>query len=181
MAPRWLRELTQVQVDDFHRSVETLLRYLGDRRPKLWGALSALHISPSQASEHASLSATSIIELMDMPNAPPSALIPDQLVRFAQVVDTALFKSYLAIRPSLLGPLCRISNWCEVLEVEQVLRSRQVGDPRDRVKLLTRISNRNFPSSSFCIMANKCTTRHFLFFASKPFHRFLFLCLFPTG
>ena len=113
-------------MDDFHRSVETLLRYLGDRRPKLWGALSALHISPSQASEHASLSETSIAELLDMPNAPPSALIPDQLVRFAQVVDTALFKSYLAIRPSLLGPLCRISNWCEVLEVEQVLRSREV-------------------------------------------------------
>ncbi|KAF8501265.1 vacuolar sorting protein 39 domain 1-domain-containing protein [Gautieria morchelliformis] len=119
------QNLSRVQVDNFHRSVETLLRYLGDRRPKLWGALSALHISPSQASEHASLSETSIDELLDMPNAPPSALIPNQLIRFAQVVDTALFKSYLAIRPSLLGPLCRISNWCEVLEVEQVLRSRQ--------------------------------------------------------
>jgi len=60
-----------------------------------------------------------------MPNSPPSALIPDQLVRFAQIVDTALFKSYLAIRPSLLGPLCRIDNWCEVSEVEQVLRGRE--------------------------------------------------------
>lgn len=121
-------------MDDLHRSVETLLRYLGDRRPKLWGALSALHISPSQASEHASLSATSIAELFEMPNVPPSALIPDQLVRFAQVVDTAFFKSYLAIRPSLLGPLCRISNWCEVLEVEQVLRSRQVMLKSERVR-----------------------------------------------
>lgn len=113
-------------MDDLHRSVETLLRYLGDRRPKLWGALSALHISSSQSSEHASLSTTSIDELFELPNSPPSALIPDQLVRFAQIVDTALFKSYLAIRPSLLGPLCRIDNWCEVSEVEQVLRSREV-------------------------------------------------------
>lgn len=115
-----------MQADGFHPSVETLLRYLGDRRPKLWGALSALHISPAQSSEHASLSATSIEELFSLPNSPTSALIPDQLVRFAQIVDTALFKSYLAIRPSLLGPLCRIDNWCEVSEVEQVLRSRQV-------------------------------------------------------
>jgi Vam6/Vps39-like protein vacuolar protein sorting-associated protein 39 len=41
-------------------------------------------------------------------------------------VDTALYKSYLLIRPALLGPLCRVANWCEVSEVEEELRAREV-------------------------------------------------------
>jgi hypothetical protein len=115
------------QTENFRRSVETLYRYLADRRPKLGGAMLALHITPTQASEHVSLSSIPVKELLDMPNSPPSALIPTQLVRYAQVVDTALFKSYLIFRPSLLESLCRLPNWCEVLEVEQELRSRSVG------------------------------------------------------
>jgi hypothetical protein len=57
---------------------------------------------------------------------PLAALTPDQLIRFAQVVYTALFKSYLIIMPGLLGSLCRIENWCEVSEVEALLREREV-------------------------------------------------------
>jgi len=53
-------------------------------------------------------------------------LTPDQLVRYAQIVDTALFKSYLIVRPGLLGPLCRVDNWCEVSEVEEALAAREV-------------------------------------------------------
>jgi len=53
-------------------------------------------------------------------------LTPDQLVRYAQIVDTALFKSYLIVRPGLLGPLCRVDNWCEVSEVEETLAAREV-------------------------------------------------------
>ncbi|KAF5367067.1 hypothetical protein D9758_003934 [Tetrapyrgos nigripes] len=113
--------------DNLHRSVETLLRYLGDRRPKLAGALLSVGITPAaQAHKIAPLSETSVDELFAMPNAPLSALAPEQLQRFAQIVDTALFKSYLMVRPSLAGSLFRIPNWCEVEEVEGVLRSRQM-------------------------------------------------------
>lgn len=61
-----------------------------------------------------------------MPNAPLSALTPEQLLRYAQIVDTVLFKSYLLIRPGLLGSLCRVANWCEVSEIEEELRARKV-------------------------------------------------------
>ena len=112
--------------DDLHRSVETLLRYLSDRRPKIAGALSAVQITPAQSHKITSLSETSVDELFTLPNAPLSLLTPEQLVRFAQIVDTALYKSYLLIRPGLIGPLCRVANWCEVSEVEEELRARGV-------------------------------------------------------
>jgi Vam6/Vps39-like protein vacuolar protein sorting-associated protein 39 len=111
--------------DTFARSVDALFDYLADRRPKVFGALASLHIT--QSSSHVTaLSAVPTEELFSLPDAPPSALIPEQLVRFAQIVDTALFKSYLLIRPTLLGSLCRLDNWCEVSEVEEVLRERKV-------------------------------------------------------
>ncbi len=77
-------------------------------------------------SDEAPLSEVGVEELFDLPNAPLSELNPAQLLRFAQIVDTALYKSYLIIRPSLLGSLCRVPNWCEVTEVEEDLRKRQV-------------------------------------------------------
>jgi Vam6/Vps39-like protein vacuolar protein sorting-associated protein 39 len=104
-----------------------LVRYLSDRRPKVGGALDALHINPSQLHQIAFLSQTSADDLFALPNAPLSSLTSEQLLRFAQIVDTALFKSYLVIRPGLLGPLCRVPNWCEVSEVEEELRAREVG------------------------------------------------------
>jgi hypothetical protein len=113
--------------EELHRSVETLVRYLSDRRPKLGAALEAVHITPrNQSHEIAPLSETSIEELFALPNAPLSALTPEQLLRFAQIVDTALYKAYLIIRPGLLGSLCRVPNWCEVSEVEEDLRARHV-------------------------------------------------------
>ncbi|KAJ7880982.1 hypothetical protein B0H14DRAFT_3763074 [Mycena olivaceomarginata] len=112
--------------DDLPRSVETLLRYLSDRRPKVAAALAAVGITPTnQSHEIAFLSETSVEDLFALPNAPLSALTPEQLLRFAQIVDTALFKSYLLIRPGLLGSLCRVSNWCEVSEVEEELLARK--------------------------------------------------------
>jgi len=44
----------------------------------------------------------------------------------AAVVYTALFKSCLLTISGLLGSLCRIENWCEVSEVETILREREV-------------------------------------------------------
>lgn len=115
--------------DSFTRSVETLLRYLSDRRPKVTGALAAVHITPSQSHQFPFLSETSVDDLLSLPSAPLTSLTPEQLTRFAQIVDTALFKSYLAIRPALLGPLCRLDNWCEISEIEGVLQEREVGHP----------------------------------------------------
>ncbi|KAF8486196.1 hypothetical protein DFH94DRAFT_623079 [Russula ochroleuca] len=111
--------------DTFSRSIESLLQYLPDRRQKLLSALEAFHITPAQSHRHASLSETSIDSLRGIPDAPFSSLTPEQLVLCAQVVDTALFKSYLVVRPGLLGPLCRRDNWCEVADVEETLATRE--------------------------------------------------------
>jgi hypothetical protein len=66
-------------------------------------------------------------ELRNYPDIPFTELSPEQIVRVAQIVYTALLKVYLAIRPVLVGSLCRIENWCEVEEVEELLMSKQVG------------------------------------------------------
>lgn len=42
------------------------------------------------------------------------------------MVDTALFRAYLATKPVMVGPLCRIENWCEVEEVEELLLEAKV-------------------------------------------------------
>lgn len=111
--------------DNFSRSLESLLQYLPDRRQKLLGALEAFHITPAQSHRHAFLSDTSSDSLRGIPDTSFSSLTPEQLVLCAQVVDTALFKSYLVVRPGLLGPLCRRDNWCEVAEVEETLAARE--------------------------------------------------------
>ena len=106
--------------------MESLFYYLTDRRPKIGGALSSLNITPSQSHQFPFLSDATIEDLFELPNTPLSSLTPEQLTRFAQIVDTALFKAYLVIRPGLLGPLCSIPNWCEVKEVEDLLMEREV-------------------------------------------------------
>ena len=111
---------------EFRKSIEELIRYLSEWRPKVAGALEVLNITASRSHEMPLLSATSKEDLFALPNAPLSSLTPEQLVRFAQIVDTALFKCYLLVRPGLLAPLCRVGNWCEVSEVEEVLRAREV-------------------------------------------------------
>lgn len=64
-------------------------------------------------------------ELFSIPSVPLSRLTPEQVYRVAQLVDTALFKAYLAVRPSLVGSLCRLDNFCEVVEVEEQLKERK--------------------------------------------------------
>ncbi|KAF9532490.1 hypothetical protein CPB83DRAFT_846876 [Crepidotus variabilis] len=119
--------------DDLHRSVETLLRYLGDRRPKFGAALRNVGITPeSQSHVTSPLSEASVDDVFALPDGPLSSLTPAQLLRFAQIVDTALYKAYLINRPVLLGSLCRVANWCEVSEVEDDLRARKkYGELRD--------------------------------------------------
>jgi hypothetical protein len=55
-------------------------------------------------------------------------LEPEQLLRTAQVIYTALIKVYLVARPVLVGSLCRIENWCDVEEVEELLKEKQVAN-----------------------------------------------------
>ena len=80
----------------------------------------------NQLNKIPSLSETPVEELFNLPNLPLSALSSEQLLRFAQIVDTALFKCYLSNRAFLVGTLCKVPNWFEVTEVEEELRERKV-------------------------------------------------------
>ncbi|XP_006455342.1 hypothetical protein AGABI2DRAFT_187742 [Agaricus bisporus var. bisporus H97] len=112
--------------DDFRRSIEALTGYLVDRRTKLDPVLTSVNITfQNQHDDHKPLSEVPIDELFALPDAPLSVLTPEELLRFAQVVDTALYKSYIIIRPGLLKSFCSLPNWCEVSEVEEDLRGIQ--------------------------------------------------------
>lgn len=111
--------------DEFKLSTRALDVFLVDKRPKIPPALQIFGITAAQSGDVPALSAASVSELMDLPSAPLSTLTPEQLVRVAQLVDTALFRLYLFTKPSLIGALCRVDNWCEVVEVEEALRSRK--------------------------------------------------------
>ncbi|GAA5966350.1 hypothetical protein JCM21900_005140 [Sporobolomyces salmonicolor] len=110
----------KLDAQNYSRSVDELIRYLTDRRQKYSQALAALLPSARPAPSTPRPRASSA-ELLELPNEPLTSLTPEQLVRVAQVVDTALFRSYLATKPVMVGPLCRIENWCEVEEVEELL------------------------------------------------------------
>lgn len=107
----------------FKMSVDVLMRYLPDRRQQFLRALAALppHVRPTPTSGLPSSPSNSPSDLFSLPDASLSTYTPAQLQRTAQVVETALFKCYLHAKPGLLGPLCRIENWCEVEEVEELL------------------------------------------------------------
>ncbi|KAG9105705.1 Vacuolar morphogenesis protein 6 [Ceratobasidium sp. 392] len=111
--------------DEFTLSTRALDMFLVDRRPKIPAALQPFGITAAQSADFPALSAASIDELMALPSAPLGTLTPDQLVRVAQLVDTALFRLYLISRPAFIGSLCRIDNWCEVTEVEEALKGRK--------------------------------------------------------
>ena len=109
-------------------SVDVLMRYLPDRRQQIMQALSALppHIRPSPSTPLPSKQEGSTSNLFKYPDEPLTSYTAEQLQRTAQVVETALFKCYLHAKPGLLGPLCRIENWCEVEEVEELLLDAKV-------------------------------------------------------
>ncbi|CAE6456533.1 unnamed protein product [Rhizoctonia solani] len=111
--------------DEFTLSTRALGTFLVDRRPKIPAALQPFGITAAQSADLPALSAASVDELMALPSAPLSTLTPEQLVRAAQLVDTALFRLYLFTKPSMIGALCRVDNWCEVVEVEEALRARK--------------------------------------------------------
>ena len=108
-------------------SLESLLHYLSDRRQKVLGVLPNLPPSTIATLEASPpLSSVTKEDLFSIPPEPIPDLEVEQVYRLAQVVDTALFKTYLLIRPTLVGSLCRLANYCEVAEVEGVLKERKV-------------------------------------------------------
>ncbi|PLW47262.1 hypothetical protein PCANC_12409 [Puccinia coronata f. sp. avenae] len=130
--------LTKTTTDDkgqddvhFRSSVEVLIRYLTDRRQQVNRAFGATQDRQGlkeeeggqggegkQAVEDLQPSET-IFQLEDRPISEIETRA--ELVQVAKVIDTSLFKSYLVLRPTMLGPLCRLPNWCEVEQVEGLL------------------------------------------------------------
>jgi hypothetical protein len=100
--------------------------YLSDRRQKLAGAIANLDKPLPPIESLPALKTVTTTELIHYPSVPMTELTPEELVRVSQIVYTALIKVYLMIRPSLVGSLCRIENWCEVEEVEELLKERSV-------------------------------------------------------
>lgn len=105
-------------------ALESLARYLSDRRQKIAGAMANLK-SPLPATDSIPpLRDLDKSELFAIPSVPINTFDPEQLLLVSKVVYTALLKVYLVIRPVLVGSLCRIENWCDVTEVEELLREK---------------------------------------------------------
>lgn len=104
------------------RALDALGRFLADRR-RIFKPLLEAH--PASHAELSQLERAPA-ELLALPNAPLASLPLEQLTAVGQVVDTALFKTFLETKPALLGPLCRVENWCEVKQVEELLLERKV-------------------------------------------------------
>lgn len=145
--------------------------FLVDRRPKIPPALQPFGITAAQSADLPALSAASVDELMALPSAPLNTLTPDQLVRVAQLVDTALFRLYLISKPIYIGSLCRVDNWCEVAEVEEALRARKVclhKYPQTN-GILSNLEYRNSQSSSTCTEGRRCMLRLLTCYSSSCF------------
>jgi hypothetical protein len=108
------------------QALEALMYFLSDRRQKLTGAISSLPVPLPAESTFPPLSSLSGEDLHQIPSIPMTEYDSDQLLRVAQVVYTALIKVYLIARPVLVGSLCRIENWCDVEEVEELLKEKKV-------------------------------------------------------
>lgn len=116
----------------FRASVEVLMRYLTDRRQLVNKAFAKLNneAKGGQSFEASTRDETfkssdclqpseELFQLGDRPIIEIDSM--RELVQIAKIIDTSLFKCYLAIRPTMLGPLCRLPNWCEVDQVESLL------------------------------------------------------------
>ena len=110
--------------DEEKIKTEALLRYLTDRRQKIQRAINNLQISQTQA-KSINLSDYTRDELFQYPSKSTSEMNEEDLIIFASVVDTALFKVYIETRPALIGSLCRLENYCQPEEVEQSLLERK--------------------------------------------------------
>lgn len=107
------------------KALEALGKFLADRR-RIFKPI--LESSPHHESkDHMAMSQIKRDTnwLLSLPNKPFGEMDKDELIAVAQTVDTALFKTFLLTKPALIGPLCRIENWCEVEQVEELLKERK--------------------------------------------------------
>ncbi|EPQ27516.1 uncharacterized protein PFL1_05054 [Pseudozyma flocculosa PF-1] len=107
------------------KSLDALGRFLADRRRIFKPILESLpHL---ESKDHMTMSQIKHDSdwLLSLPNKPLGQLEKGELMAVAQTVDTALFKTFLETKPALVGPLCRVENWCEVEQVEGLLKERK--------------------------------------------------------
>ncbi|WOO80809.1 Vam6/Vps39-like protein [Vanrija pseudolonga] len=131
-SPTLKEETSSSEVTLPRKAIDELIYYLSDRRQKLAGAIPALGQPLPSEGDLTPLSSLHAAEVHSLPNGPLTDLSPIDLLRTAQVVYTSLLKVYLVARPSLVGSLCRIENWCDVAEVEPLLRQKmRFDDLRD--------------------------------------------------
>ncbi|OCF40067.1 hypothetical protein I317_06142 [Kwoniella heveanensis CBS 569] len=104
-------------------ALEALMYFLSDRRQKLARAIASTPLPPENSVPP--LSSLSANEQHEFPSVPFTEFTPEQLLRVAQVIYTGLIKVYLVARPILVGSLCRIENWCDVEEVEELLKAQK--------------------------------------------------------
>ena len=95
------------------RALDALARFLTDRRRVLRPLVAAPTCSPAPL--EALLALPTTCALPALPAAQQQAM--------AQLVDTALVKVFLATKPALVGPLCRVDNACDVDEVRALLQA----------------------------------------------------------
>ncbi|KAE8257180.1 hypothetical protein A4X13_0g2531 [Tilletia indica] len=118
---RSARDLRAAHASNEERNLDALGRFLADRR-RIFKPI----LETSQASHSISSSTwrDDSERLFELPDAPLPSIPVRELAALAQAVDTALFKTFLCTKPGLVGPLCRIENWCEVEQVEELLKQR---------------------------------------------------------
>ncbi|SOV08962.1 related to Vam6/Vps39-like protein involved in vacuolar morphogenesis [Ustilago sp. UG-2017a] len=107
------------------KALEALGKFLADRR-RIFKPI--LESSPHlESKDHMAMSQIKRDThwLLSLPNMRFGEMDKDELIAVAQTVDTALFKTFLQTKPALIGPLCRIENWCEVEQVEELLKERK--------------------------------------------------------
>lgn len=125
MAPLTAEQIPRAAIDE-------LIYFLSDRRQKLTGAIAALGSPMPNEADVTPLAELPAEQVHRLPDGPLTDLDPEQLLRTAQVIYTSLLKVYLVARPTLVGSLCRIENWCDVAEVEPLLREKgRIDDLRD--------------------------------------------------
>lgn len=100
------------------QALDALVRYLNDRRRLLRsGSL------PPPTAEAVD---TQCLQQLRMCDCTPDTISPHEAVAMAQVVDTALLTVFLRTKPSLVGALCRVDNWCDLAQVRTQLEARHM-------------------------------------------------------
>lgn len=111
--------------DEAHRkSLNALGKFPADRRRIFKPILEnhpESHLAQSKSQEH-----RDVASLLATPSVPFSSLSLDRLTDVAQVVDTALPKTFLETKPALIGSLGRSENWFKVEQVEGLLMEKKV-------------------------------------------------------